>query len=90
MIWLKNERKSSINSKYIFLFDDEEIYDSDNIKNSNFKMFNSILSIMPMYFEKKIKNKNYSNIYFYKKSKNDEDDDSLLKFNQLFLSNLRI
>jgi hypothetical protein len=85
LIWLKNEKNPPKNSKYVFLFDDGEIHDNGNIINSNFKMFNSILSVVPMYFEK-IKNKNQRNIYFYKNLKNKKDKDSLLKFNQLFNS----
>jgi len=87
VMWLKYEEKPPINSKYVFLFDDGEICDSDNNKNLNFEFCNSILSVIPKYFEKKIKKKNYHNhVYFYKKPIHDKNDNSLLRFDRLFNS----
>jgi hypothetical protein len=68
LIWFKYEVKPPANSKYIFLFEDGEICDSDDkIKDFNFKFCNNVLSAMPLYFEKKKINKYDNNIYFYKK-----------------------
>jgi hypothetical protein len=85
LIWLKYREKPPNNSKYIFLFDDGEICDSDDkFKDFHFKFCNTVLSVMPLYFEKTIKNiDSLNNTYFYKKPIQ-KDKKMVLDFNELF------
>ena len=84
LIWLNYEEKPPKKSKYIFLFDDGEICDSDD-KFTDFNFNFNILSIkpMPLWFEKEIK---YKNTYFYKHPIKDKNNNHLLDFNKLFMS----
>ena len=79
LMWLNYEKKPPKNSKYVFLFDDGEICDS----NDKFTDFN-MLSIMPMplYFEKEIK---YKKTYFYKHPIKDKNNNISLDFSKLFI-----
>lgn len=81
LVWLKDEEHAQKNCNYIFLFDDGEIceYD-DKIINFNFKFCNSLLSTMPLYFEKNINKETKKQVYFYKETTHN----CLLDFNQLF------
>jgi hypothetical protein len=70
------------NAKYIFLFDNEEICEyNDEILDYKYKFFNSIITQVPLYFEKPEKEKYHSNIYFLKNSY-----DYLIDFNEIFES----
>ena len=69
LMWLTPEEHTEKTCKYIFLFDDGEICDSeDKFIDYNFKFCNSSVSTIPLYFEKTIKNKeqNKREIYFSK------------------------
>lgn len=85
--WLGYEQTATKESKFIFLFDDGEIYDTnDNLKDFNFKFFNSCLLKPPVYFEKTklVENKvNYNPSYFYKKPEQ-KDNLKKLDFKPLF------
>ena len=86
LIWMQYEERPPNKSKYVFLFDDGEICDteSDNkLQDFNFKFLNSnsVSSLMPLYFEKKVSD---SRIYFYKKPIKDKNDNSALDFKPLF------
>lgn len=74
-------------SKFIFLFNDGEICDSnDKFIDFNFKFFNSVLSPPPFYFEKmKNDNKNDNEIYFLKDAIKKNYNCSI-DFNELFSS----
>ena len=84
LMWLNYEKKPPKNSKYVFLFDDGEICDS-NDKFTDFKFNFNMLSIMPMplYFEKEIK---YKKTYFYKHPIKDKNNNLSLDFSKLFNS----
>lgn len=75
-------------SKFVFLFEDGEIYDlDDNIKDFTFKSVNGYLGFMPIYFEKNIKNKNvFNHVYFYKDPVLNENNKKSLNFTSLFSS----
>lgn len=66
-------------SKYIFLFEDGEVFDVEtNLTNFKYRFFNGVLTApLPTYFEKKEGNPNRT-IFFLKKQTVSED------FNQLF------
>jgi hypothetical protein len=84
LLWLKYERSPPNKSKYVFLFDDGEICDSDDkIKDINFQFFIGVSSVMPLHFEKTIKNKeNHNrNIYFYQTPIKDISNDNRLSIN---------
>jgi len=84
LMWLTYDETPPISSKYVFLFDDGEICDSnDKYKDFNFKFCNTCETIMPLYFEKK--QELHKRIYFYKKptKKNNRD---WLDFSKLFSS----
>ena len=81
LMWMGFEEKPPKNSKYIFLFDDDEICDSDNCKDFDYEFFNGYLSSrMPIYFSKKEKKETY----FYKLTVEDKSHNCLLDFNELF------
>ena len=86
--WLTNEEPSETKSKYIFLFDDGEICDAeDKLLDFNFNFLNSILlSVLPLYFEKEIKKESQRRKIYFNKEINTKNSDSLLCFNQLFIS----
>lgn len=89
LTWLESFDDSEIppkNSKFIFLFDDEEICDSDKLTDFNFKFLNSIISPLPLYFEKTQNKKIYSDIFFLKDSIKNKKYNCSLDFNQLFSS----
>lgn len=80
LLWLKYEQSPPNKSKYVFLFDDGEICDShDKFKDFNYKFFIGISSVMPLHFEKTIKNKeNHNrNIYFYQTPIKDKNNNRL-------------
>ena len=87
--WLTNEEHSETKSKYIFLFDDGEICDLEGklLVDFNFNFLSSLLlSVLPLYFEKKIKKESQIHKIYFKKEINTKTLDSLLCFNQLFVS----
>ena len=85
LIWMGAEEIPPINSKYIFLFDDGEICDSDNVKVFDYKFLNGFLSQIPMYFIKPIEeNKTPGNTYFHKHPVEENNHNCLLDFNELF------
>ena len=74
--WFKNEKISPEKSKYIFLFDDGKIIDSDDkIKDFNYYFFNNISIKLPVWFEKKS-----AHTYFLRRQFSPSD------FNKLFNS----
>ena len=82
--WLTNEENTEKKSKYIFLFDDGEICDAeDKLLDFNFEFLDSIVSILPVYFEKKTKENQRLQVYFDKKI-NTQTPYSLSCFNQIF------
>lgn len=88
LIWMGYEDNPPINSKYIFLFDDGEICDSNNFKDLNYKFLhhkflNGFLSSIPIprYFIKPTEEKE---TYFYKDLVKEDNHNCLLDFNELF------
>jgi hypothetical protein len=84
--WLKYEEHIEKNYKYIFLFDDGEICNhKDKFIDFNFYFCNSIISVMPLYFEKNNKKENNNQqTYFHKKIYTEKNKNYLLNFNKLF------
>ena len=82
--WFNNENTEKI--KYIFLFDDGEICDSDKLIDFNFYFF-QIGAVLPIHFQKN-NDVDPSRTYFRKKI-NTKSPDYLLYFNQLFSSYLK-
>jgi hypothetical protein len=91
LMWLKYDNYPEKKCKYVFLFDDGEICDAeDKFIDFDFKFCKSVLSVMPLHFEKNKDNKNKNNkenktrrnIYFRKKD--DENENCLVRFNELF------
>lgn len=85
LMWLNYEENPPKKSKYIFLFDDGEVRDSDNFKDLNFKFCDSILYAMPVYFEKQ--KDNNTQTYFYKTPIKNANDNLSLNFNKMFKLN---
>lgn len=86
LIWMEYESKPPKNSKYVFLFDDGEVCDTDDkLKDLNFKFTNSSISYAPIFFKKNIKGK-YNSTYFYKRPKQDKNNNLSLNFTNLFSS----
>jgi hypothetical protein len=84
LMWLNYEEKPPKKSKYVFLFDDGEICDSDKFKDFNFNFcINNLSGMPPLSFEKEIKKQK---TYFYKHPIKDENNIRLLDFNKLFKS----
>ena len=93
--WLKGEEHLEKNCKYIFLFDDGEICDSnDKWIDFKFYFFDSCASVIPPYFEKSVQpignqgnqgnqETKKRNIYFHK-THNTEPNNCLSHFNPLF------
>ena len=78
--WLGFEKLSTKESKFVFLFEDGDIYDMNNLKDYNFKFINNNnLFLLPVYFDKNNKR------YFYKKPIM-KDNHYRLDFTQLFNS----
>ena len=65
--WITNKEYEK--TKYIFLFEDGEICDSEKVVDFYFKFLDSFASPVPVYFEKTIKSPHLQ-IYFNKKLKN--------------------
>jgi hypothetical protein len=94
LLWLEYEAKPPNKSKYVFLFDDGEICDSDDkFKDLKYKFLTSVSSEMPIYFEKTKENKeNKENkekynrqIFFYKAPIEDKNNNKLtINFSNLF------
>ena len=83
LIWLKYENRPDKNCKYIFSFEDGEICEYDNnVTDFQYKFCNSILSAMPLYFEKNIKTDDFKNPMYFNKTSNPQF--CLFDFNQLF------
>ena len=86
LIWMEYDIKPPKNSKYVFLFDDGEICDSDDkLKDFNFKFTNSSISYVPIFFEKNMKGK-INSTYFYKQPKQGKNNNPSLNFTNLFSS----
>ena len=71
LYWITNKE---VKPEYVFLFEDGEICDTENVVDFYFKFLDSFASPVPIYFEKTI-NTPRLQIYFDKKLKN---------FNELF------
>ena len=86
LTWLKYENRPPNKSKYVFLFDDGEICDSeDKLIDFNFKFVDCDSSVMPRYFEKKKENRlSDYRFYFYKEPIKDKNNNSSLIFKPLF------
>jgi hypothetical protein len=82
LTWLIYDDKPQNNTKYIFLFDDGEICDSnDKFQDLHFKFCDGFKSVMPLYFEKTRKNQDSRrSTYFYKIP----EEKSVLDLNRLF------
>jgi len=78
-LWLGVEQSPTKESKFVFLFEDGEIYDlEDNLKDFKFYFLNSLFKL-PSYFEKD------KRFYFYKEPTKKENCESL-DFKPLFSS----
>jgi peptide methionine sulfoxide reductase MsrB len=89
LLWMDYNHDVPNKSKYVFLFEDGEICETnDKLKNFNFKFLDSISLKMPKYFEKKKEiNKCYNtHIYFYKNPILDKNGKYRLEFKELFNS----
>lgn len=77
--WLSYEVEPPPKSKIVLLFEDGEICDvNDTLKDFNFIFTTSVISINPVFFEKKTTNKECNNVYFHKTLiKNDKGYESL-------------
>jgi hypothetical protein len=76
LIWIKNE--SLPKTKFIYLFDDGEICESENkLIDFNYEFLNGLY--LPCYFQKKCIKFEYSPIYFKKNTESMEND-----FNKIF------
>jgi hypothetical protein len=91
LIWLEYQDKPPKKSKYVFLFEDGEICDFDDIlKDLKFKFCNNSFSNAPIYFEKNIKCKKIHNkTYFYKCPTQNKNNKPSLDFRNLFSSYLK-
>ena len=78
--WLHDEELNKEPTKYIFLFDDETIYDESTIKDFKYEFLNSCLKKMPRYF----RNKEFNKIYFCKS--NYQEKTQKIDFDNLFIS----
>jgi hypothetical protein len=78
--WINEEQQKKKPSKYIFLFDDETIYDESTIKDFKYEFLNSCLKMMPRYF----RNKEFNKIYFCKS--NYKEKTQKIEFDNLFMS----
>lgn len=81
LMWLKYEQTPPNKSKYVFLFDDGEICDSDDkYKDFNYNFLIGSIYKLPLYFEKPIKkdDKNNLHIYFYKTPVEDKNNNNRL------------
>ena len=89
--WLGCEQFASNKSKFVFLFEDGEICDTDNnLKDFKFKFYNGFLKTVPRWFEKTTENKEtYNRIYFYKDPIKNENNKQALDFKQLFSSSTK-
>ena len=85
LIWLAAYEKPPNNSKYIFLFDDDEIVDyNPNIhKDLQFNFLDGVFSDVPIYFQKK----NKLTTYFYKEPESTSSHNKSLSFKNLFTGN---
>ena len=86
--WINiGDERPSTNSKYIFLFENDEICEyNDEIPNYNYKFFNSSFTPLPLYFEKPEKKKFHNYMYFLNNSIMSEKYNYSLDFNELFKS----
>ena len=84
--WINSgDERPPSNAKYIFLFEDEEIYEySNEIIDFNFTFFNSNFTPLPLYFSKyeNPEEKNFHNNMYFLKNKYDYS----LEFKELFKS----
>lgn len=86
LIWIKNE--SLPKDKFIYLFDDGEICESDNkLIDFKYTFLNGIyFPYLPMYFEKECKENERGDIYFQKKESISNDINEIfnlyLKYNR--------
>jgi hypothetical protein len=60
-----SERNATEESKFVFLFEDGEIYDIDDLKDFKFHFLNTFSCRLPSYFNRTTENN--KKIYFYKK-----------------------
>ena len=101
LMWLSYDIYPPQKSKFVFLFEDGEICDTnDKLKDFHFKFFESSFYKTPRYFEKNKENKENKdnketkenketkkyNIYFHKELKKDDNGNQVLDFRQLFAS----
>lgn len=84
--WINSgDERPPTESKYIFLFDDGDICESeDKFIDYNYKFFNSIFTPLPSYFEKPEKKKFHNYMYFLKNSIMEKEYNYSLDFNELF------
>jgi len=84
-LWLNNEQYIINKSKFIFLFDDGEIYEmNDKLKDFKFIFPVGSFSSIPLYFKKYKDKKKIYQTYFNKKPIKNEDGIYKLDFTQLF------
>jgi len=79
LVWMQAELRPPPNSKYILLFDNGDICDTDTKTDFNFKFLNSSVSALPIYFDKNTTS--YNTTYFCKKT-----NDNPIDPNKLFSS----
>jgi len=86
LMWLSYDIEPPKKSKFVFLFEDGEICDkNDKLKDFHFKFVDSSFRKTPIYFEKKIENKENST-YFHKDLTLNDKGYQTLDFRQLFAS----
>ena len=89
LMWLSYDIEPPKKSNFVFLFEDGEICDTkDKLKDFKFKFFDSSFRKTPIYFEKKIENKDNkeSQVYFHKDLTLNDKGQQMLDFRQLFAS----
>jgi hypothetical protein len=86
-LWLIDFETPPTNSKYIFMFDDEEVceYNTDTCTDFKFEFLNGIINNKPLHFKKTInKTDEGLNTYFKKEPKETPDGKLQLGFKNLF------
>ena len=87
--WLGRETFCDETTDIIISFDDKNIYVKDELKDCQFKFFESVTSILPLHFEVKEKKDKYRYIYFMKQPIKQDDGNLHLDFKTIFSTEIR-